>query len=101
MPQKSISAGKASATGAEALAFLTRSEAATAQAAMARIFPDDELGPGAIEAGTVYYLDRALAGAETHLQNIYRSGLKALDAVAASPVRNGLRALQPRPSRTN
>ena len=50
-------------------AFLTRAEAATAAAAMGRIFPDDELGPGAIAAGTVYYLDRALAGAESHLQD--------------------------------
>jgi gluconate 2-dehydrogenase gamma chain len=65
-------------------AFLTRAEAATAAAAMGRIFPDDELGPGAIAAGTVYYLDCALSGAETHLQEHYRSGLRRLDAVAAS-----------------
>lgn len=83
MPQESSSASKAPAPSAEALAFLTRNEAATAQAAMARIFPDDDLGPGAVEAGTVYYLDRALGGAELHLQEIYRAGLKALDAVAA------------------
>jgi gluconate 2-dehydrogenase gamma chain len=71
-------------TEAAPFAFLTRAEAATAAAAMGRIFPDDELGPGAIAAGTVHYLDRALAGAETHLQDYYRSGLRRLDAVAMS-----------------
>jgi hypothetical protein len=70
--------------GAAAFSFLTKAEAATAAAAMGRIFPDDELGPGAIAAGTVHYLDRALAGAETHLQEHYRSGLRRLDAVAAA-----------------
>lgn len=81
MSKNSIPVGQE--PGTDALAFLTHGEAATAQAAMARIFPDDELGPGAIEAGTVYYLDRALGGAELHLQDIYRAGLKALNAVAA------------------
>jgi len=82
MPQEPIAKGLV--PGPEAFAFLTRSEAATAQAAMARIFPDDDLGPGAVEAGTVYYLDRALGGAELHLQEIYRAGLKALNAVSAT-----------------
>lgn len=66
------------------LAFLNSTEAATAEAAMNRIFPDDDLGPGAISAGAVYYLDRALSGAELHLQDIYRAGLKALDTVAVT-----------------
>jgi len=67
---------------ANSFVFFTRDQAATAEAAMARIFPDDDLGPGAIAAGTVYYLDRALGGAELHLQDFYRAGLKNLDAVA-------------------
>jgi gluconate 2-dehydrogenase gamma chain len=66
----------------EALAFFTRDEARTVEAAMARIFPDDELGPGAIEAGAIFYLDRALAGAEQHNQIPYRSGIAALNALA-------------------
>jgi gluconate 2-dehydrogenase gamma chain len=49
---------------------------------MARILPDDELGPGAIEAGALYFLDRALTGAEMHLQGFYRSGVRQLDAAA-------------------
>src|SRR5687768_8079878 len=40
-------------TGA-AFAFFTRHEAETVAAAAARIFPTDELGPGATEAGVVY-----------------------------------------------
>jgi gluconate 2-dehydrogenase gamma chain len=68
----------------EPLAFLTRSEAMIAEAVMARIFPDDDLGPGAITAGTVYYLDRALGGAEARLQDVYRSGLRTLDGLAVT-----------------
>ena len=49
---------------------------------MGRIFPDDDLGPGAIAAGAVVFLDRALAGAEKHLQGFYRTGIERLDAVA-------------------
>jgi gluconate 2-dehydrogenase gamma chain len=62
--------------------FLTPREARTAEAAMARLFPSDELGPGAVEAGAVVYLDRALAGAERDLQPRYRRGLAGLDGMA-------------------
>ena len=51
---------------------------------MARIFPDDELGPGAIEAGAMYYADRALAGAEQNNQARYRAGVRSLDALATA-----------------
>jgi gluconate 2-dehydrogenase gamma chain len=70
------------AADAPALEFLTRSEAQTIEAAMVRIFPDDDLGPGASQAGAVYYLDRALAGAERRLQQFYRSAIKQLDRLA-------------------
>jgi hypothetical protein len=36
------------------LAFFTRQEAQTLEAAMGRILPADELGPGAVEAGGLY-----------------------------------------------
>jgi gluconate 2-dehydrogenase gamma chain len=77
-------------------AFFTRAEAAIAAAAMGRIFPDDELGPGAIAAGTVHYLDRALSGAEIYLQEHYRSGLRRLDAVAASRFGAGFAQCSPK-----
>jgi gluconate 2-dehydrogenase gamma chain len=44
------------------LRFFTASEAATVSAASARIFPADESGPGATEAGVIIYIDRQLAG---------------------------------------
>jgi gluconate 2-dehydrogenase gamma chain len=66
----------------EALAFFTRDEARTVEAAMARIFPDDDLGPGAVAAGAVFYLDRSLAGAEQASQLPYRAGIASLDALA-------------------
>jgi gluconate 2-dehydrogenase gamma chain len=45
------------------LHFFTEQEALIVAAAAARIFPSDETGPGASEAGVVFYIDRQLAGA--------------------------------------
>jgi gluconate 2-dehydrogenase gamma chain len=44
------------------LRFFTTDEAVTIQAVCERIFPSDETGPGATEAGVVIYIDRQLAG---------------------------------------
>jgi gluconate 2-dehydrogenase gamma chain len=44
------------------LRFFTAAEARVIEAACARIFPSDESGPGAKEAGVVIYIDRQLAG---------------------------------------
>jgi gluconate 2-dehydrogenase gamma chain len=44
------------------LRFFTESEAAVVAAAAARIFPTDDAGPGAHEAGVVIFIDRQLAG---------------------------------------
>ena len=44
------------------LRFFTAEEARVIQAACERIFPTDESGPGATEAGVVIYIDRQLAG---------------------------------------
>jgi gluconate 2-dehydrogenase gamma chain len=44
------------------LRFFTAEEAKVIQAACERIFPSDESGPGASEAGAVIYIDRQLAG---------------------------------------
>src|SRR5437016_5752744 len=44
------------------LRFFTQSEALTVAAAASRIFPSDEAGPGAREAGVAIYIDRQLAG---------------------------------------
>src|SRR5271169_913821 len=44
------------------LRFFTQPEALIVAAIAARIFPSDESGPGANEAGVVIYIDRQLAG---------------------------------------
>src|SRR5579859_7724443 len=44
------------------LRFFTAGEALIVAAAAARIFPSDDAGPGAKEAGVVIYIDRQLAG---------------------------------------
>ena len=44
------------------LRFFTETEALIVAAAASRIFPSDESGPGAKEAGVVIYIDRQLAG---------------------------------------
>ena len=44
------------------LRFLSQAEALIVAAAASRIFPSDEAGPGAQEAGVAIYIDRQLAG---------------------------------------
>jgi gluconate 2-dehydrogenase gamma chain len=44
------------------LKFFTQSEAMVVAAAASRIFPSDEEGPGAREAGVAIFIDRQLAG---------------------------------------
>ena len=44
------------------LRFFTEAEAAIIAAAASRIFPSDDAGPGAREAGVVIFIDRQLAG---------------------------------------
>jgi hypothetical protein len=87
------------------LRFLSEEEALIVAAAASRIFPSDEAGPGAQEAGVAIYIDRQLAGpwgrdrhrytqepfeenapaefgyqGKATKQQIYRQGLKGLRA---------------------
>src|SRR5713101_674365 len=91
------------------LRFFTETEALIVAAAASRIFPSDDSGPGAREAGVTVYIDRQLAGSygrdrfrytqppfedapselgyqgkETPRQ-IYRDGLKGLKAFHLLP----------------
>jgi gluconate 2-dehydrogenase gamma chain len=91
------------------LRFFTAAQARVIQAACERIFPSDESGPGATEAGVVIYIDRQLAspygrdkyrytkgpwiesvpehgyqGKETP-QQIYREGIELLGDFPALP----------------
>jgi gluconate 2-dehydrogenase gamma chain len=91
------------------LKFFTNPEARAVQAACERIFPSDESGPGAKEAGVVIYIDRQLAGpygrdkyrytkppfvesvpehgyqGKESPRDIYRNGIRNLDNFAEFP----------------
>lgn len=54
--------GAAAKTVRIPLRYFTESEAAIVAAAASRIFPSDDGGPGAREAGVVIFIDRQLAG---------------------------------------
>jgi hypothetical protein len=62
--------------------FFTAHQARTIAAAAERMFPADELGPGATDAGVVYYVDRALAGHDARLRDTYCRGIALLDTLA-------------------
>jgi gluconate 2-dehydrogenase gamma chain len=59
---------------ARAYLFFNPAEAAFIEAAVARLIPKDETGPGALEAGVPEYIDRQLAGAWGAGERLYRSG---------------------------
>jgi gluconate 2-dehydrogenase gamma chain len=104
------------------LLYFTEAEALAVKAACARIFPTDESGPGATEAGVVVYIDRQLAGpwgkdkyrytkgpwvesisehgyqGKETPQQLYRAGVKALGedfaTVAAAEQDKRLKAIE-------
>src|SRR3979490_3041309 len=53
---------------------LTQPEIAFVEAAVARLIPADELGPGAKEAGVAYFIDRQLFGGWGTMAKMYRQG---------------------------
>jgi gluconate 2-dehydrogenase gamma chain len=54
--------------------FFNPAEAAFIEAAVDRLIPSDDSGPGAREAGVAFYIDRQLAGAWGAGERLYRSG---------------------------
>jgi gluconate 2-dehydrogenase gamma chain len=54
--------------------FLNSDEAGFVEAAVARLIPVDDQGPGAIEAGVPGFIDKQLAGAWGAGERLYRSG---------------------------
>jgi gluconate 2-dehydrogenase gamma chain len=56
------------------LRFFTEPEALIVAAAASRIFPSDDAGPGAKEAGVVIFIDRQLAGPYGHDRYRYTQG---------------------------
>ncbi len=63
-----------SAAPANAWLFLTRAEARFIDAALARLIPADELGPGAKEANVTCFIDRQLASGWGSASRLYRMG---------------------------
>jgi gluconate 2-dehydrogenase gamma chain len=61
--------------------FLSSEQAAAVEALTAQIIPGDET-PGAREAGTVHFIDRALATFERDKQAAYTAGISDLEAKA-------------------
>ncbi len=62
------------------LTNLTANETEILSAMVDRLIPTDELGPGALDAGVLRFIDRALSEAESDAADAYRTGLAALDA---------------------
>jgi gluconate 2-dehydrogenase gamma chain len=60
-------------------AFLNADDAATVEAFTERLWPGAPDKPGARDAGVANYIDLALAGAYSELQDFYRRGLTQLD----------------------
>jgi gluconate 2-dehydrogenase gamma chain len=79
--------------GANKLVFFTPEEAQQMEAVCEQIIPSDD-GPGAREAGAIYFVDYALSQTEPHLQPIFRSGLKELAAACAPDKFNELSTSQ-------
>jgi gluconate 2-dehydrogenase gamma chain len=65
--------------GAAKFEFFDVAEAADVAAVAERILPSDD-GPGAKEAGVVFFVDRALTAFDIDNQNAYRAGLRELNA---------------------
>jgi gluconate 2-dehydrogenase gamma chain len=79
--------------GEHRLVFFTPDESKQMEAVCEQIIPSDD-GPGAREAGAIYFIDYALSQTEPHLQPIFRSGLKELAAACAPEKFNELGSSQ-------
>lgn len=77
-PSGTVQAPAASATPAapepRAYTFFTPTEGAFVEAAVGRLIPADDLGPGAREAGCAFFIDQQLAGAFGAASRWYMQG---------------------------
>jgi gluconate 2-dehydrogenase gamma chain len=71
---------------------LTDAELTTLKAALDRLIPNDDLGPGANETGVFVYIDRAIGRKPEAYQALYQQGLSALDTAAGTDGFAGLDA---------
>ncbi len=63
---------------------LTTAELTTLKAALDRIIPADDLGPGANDIGVFVYIDKSFGGLHADALPTYQAGLAALDTAAGS-----------------
>jgi len=68
----------AQATGTPKFEFFSAEQALEVEAIASQIIPSDD-GPGAREARTVYFIDRALTTFEREKQSLYPQGLNQLE----------------------
>jgi hypothetical protein len=73
--------------------FLRRDEVELLEALASRIWPSDDEGAGAVEAGAVHYIDRALAGPYAGYQQAYRIVLHDLNELVRRRFGVGARGL--------
>lgn len=78
--QEAAPAAEMHATAVQHGAFFNYEQVAAMTAFTERLMPGAPGKPGASDAGVVNYIDLALAGAYSDLQDFYRSGLAQLDA---------------------
>jgi hypothetical protein len=71
---------------------LTDAELTTLKAALDRLIPNDDLGPGANEAGVFVYIDRSFGSRNAATLPLYQGGLAALDTAAGTGGFAGLSA---------
>jgi gluconate 2-dehydrogenase gamma chain len=71
---------------------LTGAELTTLKAALDRIIPADDLGPGANDMGVFVYIDKSFGGLHADALPLYQAGLAALDSAAGS---GGFASLDP------
>jgi gluconate 2-dehydrogenase gamma chain len=64
----------------EAYTFLTEPEQAFVEAAVERLIPTDELGPGGREAGVAFFIDQQLSGQFGYAAKMYQQGPWQADA---------------------
>jgi gluconate 2-dehydrogenase gamma chain len=79
--------------GENKFVFFTPEEVRQMEAVCEQIIPSDD-GPGAREAGAIYFIDYALSQTEPELHPIFRAGLKELAATCAPDKFNELGATQ-------
>jgi gluconate 2-dehydrogenase gamma chain len=68
------------------LKYLDSASAAEIERLAAQIIPTDDTGPGAKEAGVVYFIDRALATFDADKRALYRDGLASAHGKSAAEI---------------